>query len=148
MITYRSEVSIARPPEAVFRYLVEPEKQALWSDVPMRALTPGPMQTGSRIEVTFGAGPLKATVGLDLTVEPNRRMAFQSFSGPIGWRGEYVLEPATGGGTRLRQEGTLTFQGLWRLMEPIAGREISSGEEKELERLKAVVERGAQPSAR
>jgi hypothetical protein len=33
-------------------------------------------------------------------------------------------------------------------MEPIAGREISSGEEKELERLKAVVERGAQPSAR
>ena len=42
--------------------------------------------------------------------------------------------------TELEQEGTLAFTGLWRLLEPIAGAEIKSGEVKELERLKAVVE--------
>jgi uncharacterized protein YndB with AHSA1/START domain len=141
VIRYQSDVTIARPPEAVFPYLVEREKQALWSDVPMRPLTEGPLSTGSRIEVTFGAGPLKATVGLALTVEPNRRMAFESFSGPIGWRGQYTLAPTAEGGTRLSQEGTLTFNGPWRLLEPIVGREISSGEEKELERLKVAAER-------
>jgi uncharacterized protein YndB with AHSA1/START domain len=142
VIRYQSEVSIAKPPEEVFQYLVQREKQALWSDVPMRPLTDGPIKTGSRIEVTFGSGPLKATIGLETTIEPNRRMAFESFSGPIGWRGEYTLVPTVDGGTRLSQQGTLTFRGLWRLLEPIAGREISSGEEKELERLKAAVERG------
>jgi uncharacterized protein YndB with AHSA1/START domain len=143
MLSYESAVVIARPPEAVFPYIVEREKQSLWSDVPMRPLTAGPLDKGSRIEVVFAGGPLKATVGLELTqVEPNRRMAWKSFSGPIDWQGEYVLEPSDDG-TRLSQSGTLTFHGFWRLLEPFAGREISSGEVKELEKLKAVVEASA-----
>jgi uncharacterized protein YndB with AHSA1/START domain len=36
MLTYESSVSIDRPPEVVFGYLIDPAKQALWSDVPMR----------------------------------------------------------------------------------------------------------------
>jgi len=53
----------------------------VWFDVPMRLLTEGPLSTGSRIEVTFGAGPLtRRRLGLALTVEPNRRMAFEWFS--------------------------------------------------------------------
>jgi hypothetical protein len=92
------------------------------------------------MEVSFGMGPLKATVGIELTaVEPGRRMAFRSFSGPIRWDGEYTLN-ASGDGTELRQEGQLAFTGLWRLLEPLAGAEIKSAEIKELERLKAVVE--------
>jgi uncharacterized protein YndB with AHSA1/START domain len=88
--TYQSEVSIARPPDQVFPYLVEPAKQALWSDVPMRQLGSGPLATGSRMEVIFGGGLLKATIGLELTdVDSNHRMAWKSFSGPIGWEGEY-----------------------------------------------------------
>jgi uncharacterized protein YndB with AHSA1/START domain len=141
MLRYQSAVAINRPPEEVFPYLVEPKKQALWSDVPMRSLTEGPLGKGSRIEVNFGRGPLKATVGLELTaLEPNRRMSWTTFSGPIGWQGDYVLEPAGEGGTKLSQDGSLTFHGLWRLLEPLVGAEIRSGEVKELERLKAVAE--------
>lgn len=81
MVEYKSSVRIQRPPEAVFPYLVEPAKQALWSDVPMKPLTEGDMKSGSRMEVSFGLGPLKAKIGLQITaVEPNVRMAFASFS--------------------------------------------------------------------
>lgn len=119
MKTYRSDVSVARSPDDVFPYLIEPAKQALWSDVPMRRLDEGQLKAGSRFEVTFGMGPLKATVGLEVTaVDPARRLAWKSYSGPIGWQGEYVLEPEGSGGTRLGQEGSLTFHGLWRLIEP------------------------------
>lgn len=141
MISYESSVSIDRTPDVVFRYLIEPEKQALWSDVPMRKLTEGPLADGSKMEVTFGMGPIKAVVGLELgPVEPGKRMGFRSFSGPIRWDGEYRLAPSGAGGTDLSQHGRLTFTGLWRLIEPLVGAEISKGEVKELEKLKAAVE--------
>lgn len=116
MLTYQSSVSIDRTPEVVFPYFAEPS------------------------EVTFGMGPLKARIGLEITeLEVPRRMAWTSFSGPIRWAGHYDLE-AVEGGTRVSQQGTLTFSGLWRLFEPLIGAEIRNGEEKELEKLKALVE--------
>lgn len=141
MLSYESQVHVDRPPEAVFPYLVDPERQALWSDVPMKQLSEGPLVAGSRMEVTFGMGFLKAVVGLLISeLEPGRKMGFRSFSGPIRWEGAYTLSPGGTSGTDLAQQGTLSFTGLWRLLEPIAGAEIKSGEVKELERLKAVVE--------
>ena len=92
------------------------------------------------MELTFGMGPIKARVGLELTaVEPGRRMAWDTFSGPIKWDGEYRVEPA-GAGTEVSQQGRLRFTGLWRLIEPLVGSEIRNGEVKELDRLKAAVE--------
>jgi hypothetical protein len=143
MLRYRSEVDIDRPRDVVFSYLIEPARQALWTDVPMRPLTDGPLTTGSRLEVSFGMGPIKARIGLELAnVEPGRRMGFATFSGPIRWDGEYRLEDTADGGTRISQEGELEFRGLWRLAEPLVGAEIKRGEVKELERLKEVVEAG------
>lgn len=140
MILYKSTVTIARPPDAVFPYLVEPSLQAKWSDVPMRKLTDGPIGPGSQLEVTFGMGPLKAKVVLLISaVEPGRRMTWQTSQGKIDWEGEYLLVPS-GDATELRQDGRLTFKGLWRLIEPLVGGEIKNGEVKELEKLKAVVE--------
>lgn len=140
MLKYASKVAIDRPPAAVFPYFVEPSKQALWSDVQMRRLDEKPFGPGSRMEVTFGMGPLKARIGLEMQdIVQDRRMTWTSFSGPIRWAGEYLLEPSNGG-TVVSQEGTLTFSGLWRLLEPIIGAEIRTGEEKELEKLKAIVE--------
>ena len=141
MLTYESEVTIDRPPDVVFPYLIDPAKQALWSGVPMRQITPGEMHTGSRLEVSFGKGLMKAKIGLEMiSVDQGKRLAWKSFSGPIKWEGEYLLVPTDGGGTKLSQHGTLTFTGLWRFAEPMAGAEIKSGEVKELEKLKTVIE--------
>ena len=144
MLSYRSEVSISRSPETVFRYLNGPALQTLWSDVPMRQLTTGDPVPGSQLEVTFGMGPLKARIGLELSrVEQGRLLAFKSFSGPIRWDGEYRLASTDGGNTVVSQDGRLTFSGAWRLIEPLVAGEISRGEIKELERLKTVVEHEA-----
>jgi hypothetical protein len=106
-------------------------------------LTDGPLGDGSRMEVTFGMGPLEARSGLELgPVAPGERMAFRSFSGPVRWDGEYRLAATSSGGTEVSQVGRLTFTGAWRLVEPLVGAEISKGEVKELERLKVAVERG------
>jgi uncharacterized protein YndB with AHSA1/START domain len=144
LIGYSSEVTIASPPDEVYRYIVEPEKQALWSDVPMRKLTGGPFGVGTRIEVRFGRGPLQASIRLEVTaMEPGRRFAFTSDpAGSIRWDGEYRLEPYGPTGTRMRQMGTLRFTRLWRVLEPLIGAEIRSGEIKELEKLKSVIEAG------
>lgn len=142
MIRYTSEVTIPRPPSDVFPYLIEREKQALWSDVPMTPLTEGPLRVGSRMRLTFGKGPLRASLTLEFAaLEPDKRIAFKTVSdGGIQWTGEYRLAPtADGTGTQLAQEGTLEFSGLWRLAEPLIGSEIRRGEIAELEKLKAVL---------
>ncbi|MEO8625277.1 MAG: SRPBCC family protein [Candidatus Limnocylindrales bacterium] len=140
MLRYAWPVTINRPPAEVFPYLTDPKKQALYSDVPMRQITPGVLATGSRMEVTFGMGPIKAKVGLEMTVDENSRMAFTTFSGPIRWQGEYLLKPTSDGGTNLSHEGTMVFTGLWRLLEPLVGAELKSGGAKEMERMKAAIE--------
>ena len=142
MIRYSSQVTIERPPEQVFPYLVEREKQALWSDVPMRMLTDGPFGVGSRMELSLGRGPLHMSLQLETTVlDPDRRLAFTTVSqGPVLWDGEYRLEPTGSGGTKLSQAGQLRFRGLWRLLEPIAGAEMRRNETAELEKLKSILE--------
>lgn len=143
MITYASEVVVARPPADVYPYLTEREKQALWSDVPMQPLTEGPLRLGSRMRLSFGRGPLHASLDLEVTgADPDARLAFTTVSqGGVRWDGEYDLAPAEGGGTRVSQRGTMRFSGLWRLLEPMMGAEMKRGEIAELERLKAVLER-------
>ena len=103
--------------------------------------TSGDMRPGTQMEVTFGMGPIKAKVGLEITaVEAGRRMAWKTFSGPVDWQGEYVLVPTDGGGARLSQSGTMKFKGLWRAVEAMVGAEMKAGEIKELEMLKSMVE--------
>jgi hypothetical protein len=142
MITYSSDETIARPAGDIFPWLIEPEKQAQWSDVPMQPLTEGPLRQGSRMRLTFGRGPLHATLDLEFTsLESAERLAFTTVSrAGIHWEGAYDLAPAEGGGTRVAQRGTLRFSGLWRVLEPMIGAEIKRGEIAELERLKKVVE--------
>ena len=144
MKKYRFQVSINRPPSDVFPFLEETEKQALYSDVPMRLITKGPMRTGSKMEVSMGSGLMKATLGLEMVdVEKDRKLAYKTYSGPIDWQGEYRLEPTEDGGTAVTHEGSMTFHGLWRLAEPLVGGELRSSGAKEMERMKSAVESSA-----
>lgn len=147
MITYGSEVVIARPPEEVWPYLTGRDKQALWSDVPMEPLTDGPWRVGTRMRLRFGKGPISASLTLEVSaVDANARTAFKTVSsGGIQWDGEYRLVPEGETATRVTQHGILRFSGLWRLVEPIVGAEIRRGEIAELEKLKTVVERSVVP---
>ena len=142
MLRYAYPVTINRAPAVVFPYLSDPVKQGLYSDVPMRLLTPGILKTGSRMEVMFGKGPLKVTLGLEMiAVEENRRIAFDTYSGPIRWQGEYLLTPTDSGGTNIDYAGSMVFTGLWRSIEPLIAAELKRSGAKEIERMKAVIEK-------
>ena len=39
-------------------------------------------------------------------------MAFDTYSGPIRWQGEYLLAPTDSGGTDVDYRGTMVFTGL------------------------------------
>lgn len=96
MIPYSSEVTIARPPGEVFPWLIEPAKQGQWSDVTMQPLTEGPLRQGSRMRLSFGRGPLHASLDLEITsLEPDARLAFTTVSdGGIQSDGAYDVMPA------------------------------------------------------
>lgn len=149
MISYGSEVVVARPPADVWPYLIERDKQAQWSDVQMEPLTDGPTRAGSRMRLSFGDGPIRASLTLEISaVDPNERIAFTTVSnGGIHWEGEYRLASEGGMSSRLSQHGTLRFSGLWRLAEPIVGAEIRRGEIAELEKLKSILEKEPATSA-
>ena len=106
MLSYSSEVSIGKPPEAVWPWIVELDRQAQWSDVQMQLLTPAPLATGSQMRLTFGRPPLRASLVLQIAAhDDGRRFAWTTVGkGPISWDGDYRLEPAGPSATRLSQQ--------------------------------------------
>ena len=140
MILYKSSVTIARPPEVVFPYLLDPALRARWSDVPLRQVSDGAIGIGSRLEATFKAGPTTPKGGIEpVAIEPGRHLVFKPYQGPIMWDLEYQLRP-TGEGTEVEQDARLTFSNLWRIVELFVGEGIKQARTRELGRLKEVVE--------
>ena len=67
--------------------------------------------------------------------------------GPMECNGQFTFAPA-GAGSTLTLDGNFRLKGFWKLMTPIAGREIRRESGRELVTLKAILEGtpGAQPS--
>jgi uncharacterized protein YndB with AHSA1/START domain len=107
------EIFIAAPPEAVFRFFVEPTLMARWIGCPL-ALDPRPGGV-LRVELSSGA----TARGTYSEITPNRRIAFS-----WGWEGRDDLPPgkslveieleAKEGGTLVR----LRHSGLAAAAEP------------------------------
>jgi hypothetical protein len=141
LVSYSSAVSIDRPAAQIFPYLLETTKVPVWSDAPAKLVTQGDLSNGARLEVSFGMGPLKAVIGLRISAMVfGKKLAFESYSGPISWTGEYNLVDDGKGATTVSQKGQLKFKGLWRLVQPIAGGRIRRSEVWELQRLKRFIE--------
>ena len=141
LISYSSAVSINRPAAQVYPLLLETTKLPIWSEAPAKLVTQGDLVNGARLEVSFGMGPLKAVIGLEITaMEFGKRLGFRSYSGPISWQGEYDLAEDGKGATKVSQNGQLRFKGLWRLVQPLAGGRIRRSEVWELQRLKRFIE--------
>ena len=102
MVSYNSVVSISRSPAQIFPYLLETTTQSARRD----------LSNGSKVNVSFGIGPLKAVIGLQIsTMDFGNKLAFKSYSGPITWKGEYNLADDGKGATTVSQNGTAQVQG-------------------------------------
>jgi uncharacterized protein YndB with AHSA1/START domain len=117
--------TVARPPEAVFDYMVEPGNLAAWqtSKTHVEQLTPGPPGPGTRIRERT-----KPAVGREFEqvvefaeFERPRRLGTRIVEGPLPVDGVWTLEPH-GDGTRVQFVAEGPLPGPMRLASPLLAR--------------------------
>jgi len=146
MIHYSSEVTISRPPHAVYEALLDPDLYSKWTDmVDVSFDGASEPRVGTRGRFRLSKGPIKGPFEMEvIELEPDRHIAFQVTHPDLDWKAVSTLEPA-GIGTRLTYAGDLRLRGWRRLLEPFVGREVRRGEAAEALRLKALLESAPVP---
>ena len=138
-------ISIARPPDAVFAYLLDGEKCPQWrSGVLDIKRVSGDGGVGTRYAQGVH-GPMGRRIAADYEVtvcEPNQRVEFQTLAGPARPHGRYDLA-AEDGGTRLTFSLDAELGGIKQLLMGSAVQRTMESEVKALDRLKTVLEASA-----
>ncbi|TDD64602.1 ATPase [Jiangella aurantiaca] len=140
-----TEVVIARPPEEVAAYAGDPTHAPEWyaNIESVSWQTPPPMGVGSRLD--FVARFLGRT--LDYTYEvvesgPDR-LVMRTAQGPFPMETTYTWEPAGDGGTRMTLRNRGEPAGFAKVAGPMMAAAIRRANEKDLVRLKQILESGA-----
>jgi uncharacterized protein YndB with AHSA1/START domain len=141
MIRYSSEVTIDRPPRAVYEALLDPARYGEWT--PMTDMTfddDGPRRVGQRGNFRLAEGPIKGRLDVEIAeLEPDRRIVFRVTHPNLAWTSINTLRPE-GDGTRLTYAGEMSLRGAMRLLEPFMRGEVARGEAGEALKLKALLE--------
>ena len=140
----QSEVTIARPADAVYEFLLDLDKNASDPDTERVDKEPaGPTVAGTTFRFHHAKG--RETSMVYTALDPNRRIDFQGDVGPLRPKGAFVLE---GGGatTTLKVDVDAQPQGALRFASPVVnviGKRIW---DKRLARIKASLEGSAAAS--
>jgi uncharacterized membrane protein len=139
-------VSIQRPVEEVFAYVIAVESMPDWRGDVAEAvqLTDGPFGVGTRIRAgsRFLGRPLGIVVEVT-ELEPGARFAYRPVSGPLRTHNVYTFE-STAGGTQITLTDEIELSGLLGLLEPAMARLVRRQYQANLTRLKTILE--AQPA--
>lgn len=140
MIDYEGEVTINVPVEKVFRVLTDAAKYDMFTEMHDTRLVSG--STLDRVGAQLETVVMKKKMLFEVSaVEPNRRIAFKTVSkGGMQWNAEYRLESRGASSTRLQQSGQLRFGGIMGLLEPLMRGEVRKSEQKEIEKLRELLE--------
>ena len=141
--TIRTSVTIAAPPEAITKVILDPGKAVLWtSDLERFEVVSGaPGQVGSIARLHYRQGN-RSYVMEDRLVEtePGRRYLSRVTGQALTAEVETTLEPSASG-TSVAIRWTGSGRGLLRLLLPFMRRSISRQAKNDLEKLRAAVER-------
>lgn len=139
----RSSTVISRPLDAVFAYVADYRNDPEWrSEVrEMRYVPDHDIGLGTHvIETSVLLGRRVVTESVITAFEANRRVDFESVSGPFRVRGMRAVEPA-GEGTRVTSElEWLPTSRLGRLIAPLMQRSYQRTLDRYVKRLCAVLE--------
>ena len=141
-----STVTIARPVEDVYRFLLALDENATDPDTESVVKEPtGPTAPGTtfRFRHKGRGGKVRETTMVFSELEPNRRIAFSGDVGPVRPEGAFILEPV-GDSTRLGVRiDRLNPVGPFKLLSPVlslVGQRIWDGR---LQRIKEANESAA-----
>lgn len=142
-----TSVEIARPPQEVFAYVIDPSRFVEWQEgvVSGRMEGEGPHGVGSRCVSTrrIGGGERASTAEIT-EFDPPSRWADHGIDGPIRARVNVAVEPLDAG-TRSRVTITLDFEGhgIGKLLVPLVVRRQAQNEmPTNCQRLKQRLESG------
>jgi uncharacterized protein YndB with AHSA1/START domain len=143
-----ASVDIAKPPGAVFPWLLQPEKLKSWVGwmVDVRNLTPDQSGVGARqvwVMEDRNNNNARMDIASEITRADQDRLLEARVSAAEGFTGEvrYELEPMDSNKTRLTYRATYKFEHwLAKLLEPVISRSAQQKLEEDLQRLKQQVE--------
>ena len=139
-----TSITIAAPPEAIFGWLVEPDRLARWLGgfVSSEPLTEGGVCLGARSRDVVEEDGRRMEVETEIVeLEPARLLGVNITSDLGELRSRYELRAVDGGRIRLRYASDVTFRGLrWRLLAPLVLPRLRSNAERDLARLRRAVE--------
>jgi hypothetical protein len=136
------EQHIARPPDEVARFAMDPANDTDWITAldSARALTDGPVRAGTQVErVASFLGRRMEYVNEIEVYEPPRRLVMRSVKAPFPMTVSYEFDEAPGGTlARIRAEGDAG--GFYRIAGPLLGAAVRRGIAKDLEALRGLLE--------
>ncbi|HEY7937704.1 MAG TPA: SRPBCC family protein [Candidatus Limnocylindrales bacterium] len=134
-------VTINRPPSDVFAFVADGEKCPQWRPGVLDIKRVSGDGAGTRYSQGV-KGPMGHRIAADYEVtvfEPDRRLEFQTTTGPARPHGRYDLEPVDGG-TRLTFSLDAQLTGVSKLLMGSAVQKTMDSEVRALDNLKRVLE--------
>lgn len=140
-----TDIVIARSREAVAAYAGDPQNAPEWyvNIKSVEWITPPPMSIGSR--VAFIADFLDRRLSYTYEIVemvPNARLVMQTREGAFPMKTIYTWEGVQGGATRMTLRNVGRAAGFSRLAAPFLSFAMRRANQKDLRRLKHVLERG------
>jgi uncharacterized membrane protein len=140
------ETTIARPREEVAEYVVDWRNDPAWIGALSESalVTEPPLRVGSRVRRVAGfLGKRIEYVNEVVEHEPGRRLAMRSVQAPFPMSVVYEFEDGGAGTTLMRIRAGGDASGFYRLAGPLVSRAVRRSIARDLDRLKAALERHA-----
>jgi uncharacterized membrane protein len=143
-VDVETEIEIACPRSAVAAYAGDPDNATSWY-ANIRTVeweTPRPLAVGSRL--AFVAEFLGRTLSYTYEIKElaaDERLVMSTAQGPFPMETTYTWEDANGGATRMKLRNRGEPAGFKRLAAPLLARAMRRVNQKDLHRLKQILER-------
>ena len=142
-VDVRSEIEIARPRAEVAGYAADPDNATAWYEniKSVEWRSPRPLEVGSRIAFTavFLGRQLAYTYEVKEHV-PGERFVMSTSEGPFPMETTYLWEDAGDGVTRMTLRNRGEPAGFGKVAAPVMARAMRRANQKDLVRLKAILE--------
>jgi uncharacterized protein YndB with AHSA1/START domain len=146
VITFETEVRIARPLEVVYAYVAEPENLPPWNSAvqAVRKTSPGDdAGVGSAYTMSRMLPTGRAVNGLEIVAhEPPTAFAIRTTSGPTPFLYRFRFASADRA-TVVRLQGDAELGHVGNLLGPLARRALRRGVDDNLATLKAILQEAA-----
>ena len=145
-VDVRTQIEIERPRSEVAAYAADPDNATAWYEniEAVQWETPRPLTIGSR--VAFVARLLGRTLSYTYEIKElagDERLVMSTSEGPFPMETTYTWEDAAAGATRMTLRNRGEPAGFKAMATPLMARAMRRANEKDLRRLKDILERGS-----